>query len=270
MPQGSSSPERRDPPTVRRTPGGPTDLDSQWTWRERLSVAWDRAGIRWLVGILAAVVVTVGLLALRTAPGESVTAPQVIRTGSPVASGGPTASPVSAASASASTPGQSGVVVVHVAGPVRNPGVVTLPAGSRVADAIAAAGGMAKGPTRINLARVLIDGEQVDVGGPPDASDAGGSTSLPGAASGGSSGTSMSGGARPSGGQVGGQLSGKISLNRATASQLEQLPRVGPVLASKIIEFRTQHGGFRSVDQLREVSGIGDATFAQIAPHVQV
>jgi competence protein ComEA len=117
---------------------------------------------------------------------------------------------------------------------------------------------MAKGRAHINLARVLIDGEQIDVGALEEPS-----TSQPTLASGGGQ---LNGSVAPGLGGAG----AKVSLNKATAAQLEQLPRVGPVMASKIIEFRTQHGGFRSVDQLREVPGIGDATFAQIAPHVAV
>ncbi len=258
-------------PDGRVPPESPEPLDPQWTLRERMSVAWDRAGIRWLVGILASVVVAVGLLALRSKPVESVTAPQVVRTGTPVPSAGTSVSAAIAEPVSVSATGQPSVVVVHVTGPVRNPGVVTLPAGSRVADAITAAGGVTKGLVRINLARVLIDGEQIDVSAPSDGGEGTGSATTTGPLSGGGSGTSKVGGSQLGGGQAGGgQSGGKVSLNKATASQLEQLPRVGPVLASKIIEFRTQHGGFRSIDQLREVSGIGDATFAQIAPYVQV
>ena len=243
--------------------------DSNWSTRERILVAWDRTSVRVITGVLVAVVLLVALLAIRTRPVESATVPQVIRSGTPVAARSASGStdpaaasaPTSAAGNGEPSGSQSaagGLVVVHVTGPVRQAGVYTLSAGARVADAVAAAGGMAKGRARINLARVLIDGEQIDVGAQEEPS-----TSQPTLASGGGQ---LSGGAAPGPSGAG----PKVSLNKATATQLEQLPRVGPVMASKIIEFRTQHGGFRSVDQLREVPGIGDATFAQIAPHVAV
>ncbi|MFA7265369.1 MAG: ComEA family DNA-binding protein [Candidatus Nanopelagicales bacterium] len=248
----------------RRLPPEPRELtEPPWTIRERVSLAWEDGSIRWLVGILVVVVLGVGLFAMRSQPVETVVAPQVVRSGTPAptsdfvesASASPVANPsVDASATGAQTPAQ---VIVHVTGPVRNPGVVTLAAGSRVTDAVAAAGGLTKGRVQINLARVLVDGEQIDVGAAHDAA------STTGAAGAGGVGTV------PNGAIGGGTAAaGKISINKASASQLEELPRVGPVLASKIIEFRTQFGGFRSIDQLREVSGIGDATFAQLAPLV--
>lgn len=133
-----------------------------------------------------------------------------------------------------------GEVIVHVAGAVRRPGLVHLPAGSRVADALTAVGGATspRAEGSVNLARLLVDGEQIQV-----------------LASG------LIGGA---------QAGGKVLLNSASAKQLEELPGVGPVLASRIVEFRTEHGGFRSIDQLNEVSGIGDALLSRLRSHVQV
>jgi competence protein ComEA len=131
-----------------------------------------------------------------------------------------------------------GLVVVDVAGAVRRPGLVRLPLGSRVADAITAAGGLAPGATSVglNLARTLADGEQVLVAPP---------------------GTPLAPAGTATGG-AGATTSGKLDLNLATADQLDGLPGVGPVLAERIVAWRTKNGRFASVDQLGEVSGIGD------------
>ncbi|MFI9018187.1 helix-hairpin-helix domain-containing protein [Streptomyces griseus] len=149
----------------------------------------------------------------------------------------------------------SGQIVVDVSGKVRRPGVRRLPAGSRVADALDAAGGVRAGTdvTGLNRARVLMDGEQVVVGlplGPPVSTTAGGGSAGPGGP----------GGPGPS---------APLSLNTATAEQLETLPGVGPVLAQHMIDYRTENNGFRSVDELREVNGIGDRRFAEIHPLVR-
>jgi competence protein ComEA len=133
------------------------------------------------------------------------------------------------------------LLVVDVAGDVREPGLVRLPPGSRVADALTAAGGLRRGATTdgLNLARRLVDGEQVLVGAPTAAS--------PGAAQG-----------------------GLLDLNAATADQLDDLPGIGPVLADRIVEWRTAHGPFTTVDQLREVSGIGARKYESIQALVTV
>jgi competence protein ComEA len=170
-----------------------------------------------------------------------------------VASLGPrdaTAPNAPAATAAGSSPGAT--VVVDVSGKVRHPGVQRLPVGSRVADALRAAGGVRPGTDlgALNRARVLVDGEQVVVGGPAPA-PAPGAAPAPG-----------SGGAGVAPGGAG--PASPVSLNAATADQLDTLPGVGPVLAQHIIDYRTQHGGFTSVDQLREVTGIGDRRFADL------
>jgi competence protein ComEA len=155
------------------------------------------------------------------------------------------------------------VVVVDVVGLVRRPGVYRLPSGSRVDDAVRAAGGARAGVdlTGLNLARKLSDGEQVAVGvtgaGRPDAGS--------GSASGGSGDASTSG----LGSGVG-TSAGVLDLNAATLSQLDGLPGVGKVLAQRILDWRTAHGRFDAVDQLRSVTGIGDAKFADLKPLVTV
>lgn len=147
--------------------------------------------------------------------------------------------------------GTAAEVVVDVAGKVRRPGLVVLPAGSRVADALEAAGGARRGVDLqpLNLARVLVDGEQIVVGAPPGTATPGG-TSVP----------------TPSDGAPG----GLVNLNTATQPELEELPGVGPVTAAAIIEWRTRHGGFASVEDLLEVSGIGEVTLERLAPLVTV
>ncbi|RIJ77110.1 ComEA family DNA-binding protein [Nakamurella silvestris] len=152
------------------------------------------------------------------------------------------------------------VIVVSVTGLVHRQGVVTLPQGARVADAIAAAGGVRSKAdlAGVNLAQRLADGDSVVIG------PAGTSTtrqSAPG------QGTSDAPGTGSSAGDVAGppQL---VDLNTATESELEQLPGVGPVMAGNIIAWRESHGTFTSIDQLEEVGGIGEVRLARLAPLV--
>jgi competence protein ComEA len=141
-------------------------------------------------------------------------------------------------------------IVVDVGGRVRKPGLVTLPSGSRVADAITAAGGPLhhREITRLDLAARVTDGQLLLVGVP---------SASPGA-----------GGASDSGGASGASSSSPIDLNSATLEELETLPGVGPVTGQKIIDWRTAHSGFTSIQQLQQVSGIGPATYADLAPLV--
>jgi competence protein ComEA len=144
---------------------------------------------------------------------------------------------------------------VHVVGQVRRPGVITLGTGSRVRDALTAAGG-ATGRANlnaINLARPLVDGEQVLVPRPGQAPVS--APTAPGAGGAGASG--------PAGHSV-------IDLNTATLTDLDALSGIGPVLAQRILDWRAEHGRFSSVDELTEVSGIGDATLQRIRPQVRV
>jgi competence protein ComEA len=160
----------------------------------------------------------------------------------------PHAEPVSPrppVSVPASSPSPSGVVVA-VSGRVQHPGLVRLPSGARVADAIAAAGGVLPDTdlAAVNLARKVVDGELILVG----------VAALAG------------GGAPASSGAAGGQ----VNLNTATLAEFDALPGVGPVLAQRIVDYRTKHGGFRSVDELRQVDGVGDARYAELKDLVTV
>lgn len=138
-------------------------------------------------------------------------------------------------------------LVVDVAGKVRHPGVYHLPAQSRVADAVAAAGGATHGVdlTSVNLAARLTDGQQIVVGRPGVAAGAAGGAIGGGGPAGASSTTGV-----------------PVNLNFATLEQLESLPGIGPALGQRILDWRTEHGSFSTVDQLKDVSGIGDAKFA--------
>lgn len=150
----------------------------------------------------------------------------------------PAIAPVDPAPAAISSSPAAEVIVVAVMGQVQRPGLVELPPGSRVADALAAAGGPLPETdlSTLNLARRLVDGELITVG-------VASASSGPG---------------------------GLLNLNTATAAELESLPGVGPVLAARIVQYRDQHGGFRTVDELNDVPGIGDATFRELESRVTV
>lgn len=178
------------------------------------------------VGVVAALVA--GALALRARPAELPLGVPAVT--SPAASAGP-------------------LLVIDVEGKVRRPGLVRLPDGARVDDALRAAGGVLPGVRLVglNLARKLTDGEQVLVGMDP-----------------------APGGAAPASGSGGAAAGGVLDLNLATVADLDGLPGIGPVLAQRIVDWRTEHGRFASVDQLREVSGIGESKFASLRSKVRV
>lgn len=160
----------------------------------------------------------------------------------------PVSAPVAAAGASARVLGgapDAAEVVVDVAGKVRRPGLVVLEPGARVADALKAAGGARRGVdlSSLNLARLLVDGEQVLVG---VRAPAGAPPAVP----------------------VGSSVPALVNINTASATELETLPEVGPVTAQAIIGWRLEHGGFATVDDLLDVDGIGEVTLARLTPLV--
>ncbi|MFD6227741.1 helix-hairpin-helix domain-containing protein [Streptomyces sp. NPDC060232] len=247
---GGAGPPQASPPAAQEpaAPSGeaaalPTGTARRLAVRERLPV-WLQARCaveaRTVAAVGVVLVAAVGFAGQQywSARPREVTAPALA---------GPAVVPAGA-TASAATPAAAGggagpaPIVVDIGGKVRDPGVRRLPAGSRVEDALAAAGGVRPGTdtTGLNRARVLVDGEQVLVGVI--------ATDRP-----------------PPGGAVpGGPPAGPLSLGSATVEQLDGLPGVGPVLAQHIVDFRTARGGFRSVEELRQVNGIGERRFADL------
>jgi competence protein ComEA len=228
-------PDGDDPPTT-----GPA-ADA----RPRLldAVRW-RVPTRVALVALAALLLVGGVVALRSAArptGEPVT----VEEPAVVPSASPQAEPTATADAT---------VWVHVVGQVATPGVVALPAGARVGEAVAAAGGALPDAdlAGLNLAAVVQDGAQVRVPAPGEAPDpvADGDT-----------------GAGTGGGGAGG---GAVDVNTAGAGELQTLPGIGPVLADRIVAWRTENGGFADVDALRDVPGIGPAVLSQIRDLVRV
>ncbi|HEY0888125.1 MAG TPA: ComEA family DNA-binding protein [Nocardioides sp.] len=210
------------------------------TVRGRVAIApWHLTVVALLVA--AGLAVTCWLVVRADARIDAPSVPQPVGSTSPLVA--LTAAPSGVA---ASAPAASPSVTVDVAGKVRTPGVRVLPAGSRVIDAVRAAGGPRPGVdlTGLNQARVLVDGEQIVVGGPPGAVATG-----------------------PSAGAAGGGL---VNLNSASVEQLEGLPEIGPVTAQAILDWRTAHGGFGAVDELLEVDGIGEKTLERLLPLVTV
>jgi competence protein ComEA len=198
-----------------------------------------RRGVRALALVAAAVVCIAAFFAWRARPHA--TPVPVVQASAGSGASGPAVAGGGAASS---------MVVVAIGGRVRRPGLVRLAAGARVADAIEAAGGVLPDTdlSYVNLARKVVDGELIVVGvTPPPA--------LPGAP-----------GAQGAPGTAG----GVVNLNIATLTELQTLPGIGAVLAQRIIDYRAQHGEFHSVNELRQVDGIGDAKFAQLKDRVTV
>ncbi|HSO68291.1 MAG TPA: helix-hairpin-helix domain-containing protein [Arachnia sp.] len=191
----------------------------------------------WVVAILLLCGVGVAVAALARSSATEVPIPAVSVVASPAAP--------------APSPSPTPVVRVHVAGAVLHPGVITLPEGSIVQDAIQAAGGLSPDadPAQLNLAAPVSEGMQVIIGtsGAPQGE-------LNGA----------------SGANAGGGSPGALDLNSATVAELETLPGVGPVMAGAIVAWREENGRFTAVEELQEVSGIGPKTFEKLKPLVRV
>ncbi|MCD2499238.1 MULTISPECIES: ComEA family DNA-binding protein [Microbacterium] len=192
---------------------------------------------RWRIGFASAVAVAVLALAATVATG--------VLQQAGAASDIPVPS-VSATNTGTETGPEGGMLTVHVSGAVTDPGVYVLEPGSRVMDAVAAAGGFRAdaAPNGVNLARALADGEQILVTAEGEAQT-----------------TSAEGGAG---------TAALIDLNTASAADLETLPRVGPALAQRILDWRAENGRFSAVEDLLDVSGIGEKMFAAIEPLVRV
>ncbi|MEU7765605.1 ComEA family DNA-binding protein [Nocardia sp. NPDC049190] len=262
-----------------RSPGWLDEPIAGPGWRKRLvperfrGVRLDpgRRGVRTLALVGLAAMVVAAVVAFRERPIDRSVAPLPAIRSTAVAQ---VPTPVPAAS-SAAEPGAAMVhtdpavtteLVVSVVGLVQRTGLVRLPTGSRVADALAAAGGPSDGAdtTGLNLAQRLSDGDQVLVG------PAGSSQSPPQVGS-----TTVTAGDRPLSGSASapGRTSSpaaKVDLNTASESDLDALPGVGPVTARAIVAWRTTNGRFTSVTQLGEVDGIGPARLARLRDLVRV
>ncbi|WP_285724592.1 ComEA family DNA-binding protein [Psychromicrobium xiongbiense] len=225
---------------------------------------------RWTVmALVLALLLGVGVIWWMRVAGSSAATPggpRDVAVGVPAPGSSGASTPGPGDTSPGATEGQA-TVVVHVAGAVTNPGVVTLPEHSRVYQAIAAAGGATPeaAPGTLNLAAVLTDGEQILVptqdqvarGEVPSTMSPGGTGGTPGAGGSGNSGSS-------------GNSGKKVNLNTAAVEELATLPRVGPVLAQRIVDWRQQHGKFRSVQDLDAVPGIGPKLLESLTPLVTV
>lgn len=247
-------------PAVGSAPPPAVPVPGRHAARRRAAALVDLSALRGRVALGPA---HVAVLAVLIAVGLAVTAWWVIRDDPGTAMAAPPAAdPAGSALATpventtGAPPGEgeesgTGELVVDVTGKVRRPGIVVLPTGSRVVDALEAAGGARRSAdlSGLNQARLLLDGEQIAVGvtRPPGVA----ASSVP--APGGSSSADQ------------GAL---VNLNSASSAELEELPGVGPVTAEAIIGWREANGGFASVDQLLDVDGIGEKTLAQLAPLV--
>ena len=233
--------ERRRRPR-RPLPDGP--------WQRALDVlgAW-RADARIGLAMLVIAAVVVGVVWYRIGVGSGSEPPRA-------ATADRTVTPQTGATPAPSTTDRRGTILVHVAGAVATPGVVELASGSRVIDAVEAAGGAVGDADldRLNLAAKVVDGERVLVQriGDPSSPEASGAEGTSGSSEGAGSG------------------GGLVHLNTATQTDLEALPGIGPVLAGAIIDERERRGGFRSVQELRDVDGIGEKRFATLAELVTV
>jgi competence protein ComEA len=238
---------------------------------DRLRMARLSSVRRAVGGALVLALAVGGILGVRLAMASAAARPVAVRAAepapvtvssadatSPTAVTVPTEGSASVAAGTTASGTRDAELLIQVAGRVHHPRVVRLPAGSRVQDAVRAAGGALPGSdlVGINLAQLLVDGQQVVV------ARAGHGSTVNGSGSGaGSSGSGTGAGAAGS---------TQVNLNTADVTGLDALPGVGPVLAQRILDWRTAHGRFTSLDELDEVSGIGDKLMAEIRPHARL
>ncbi|MCX7522291.1 ComEA family DNA-binding protein [Microbacterium sp. STN6] len=209
-----------------------------------------------VVLLIASLVVAAAVTAFSPSGGTERVTAVTAATGAPgVASSDAPHGPTGAAGSGSTGEGASVQLYVHVLGAVAKPGLYRLHSGARVVDAIAAAGGFVADAEQggVNLARELADGEQLVVPHIGEAADAAAAPpGAPGVAGGGSAAPAV------------------VNLNTATLDQLESLPRIGPSMAQRILDWRTTNGRFRSVEDLMNVSGIGQKTFDGLKDQVTV
>ncbi|RZS89751.1 competence protein ComEA [Motilibacter rhizosphaerae] len=224
--------------------------------RHRAETAMSRPALLACAALAAAAALGVALAWLLQRPHAELAPPAAAAAARPSSS----AAVVTGTGAAAPPSAAAAEVVVDVEGRVRRAGVVRLPAGSRVTDAVELAGGAAPRADlrQLDLARPLVDGEQLVV-------PAVGEVLAPSAAQ-----PPPAAGGTAAGSATGTGAGGLLDLNAATAGDLDGLPGVGPVLAQRILDWRTAHGRFSSVDELREVGGIGDARLADLRKRVRV
>jgi competence protein ComEA len=240
---------------------------------DRARGAYRSAGRRWAVrGCLVLVLAAAAVVGFRLATGQAQVSPSEVpplasapeRSPAPSATAEPAASAPAedARAASSGAPSASGAdrLVVHVAGAVKRPGVYRVPAGARVSDAVAKAGGAL--PTAqldaVNLAAVIVDGTQLRIPARGEQQRAG-----PYAAQGGAAPAPSDSGGDTAGG-TGGAPAAPVRINSASAQELEQLPGIGPALAQRLIAFRNEHGRFAGEADLDAVEGIGPAMLAKL------
>lgn len=265
---GAEFPEPNDPPEQWRTP-----LRWRLPWPALL-----------MAGLAVAAVVATVLFRVLGADGGAVTGtPEKTAPSEAFVTQGAAVPESAGVALSGVSPGGDGQdLVVHVVGEVRKPGVVEVAQGARVSDAVEAAGGLTDAAVvdGVNLAAPVSDGAQVAI---PDAAEAAAARTRPPAPVSGTAGSGTAGASGSEGAVAAGQppavnteadteagTAGLVNLNTATVAELEELPKVGPVLAQRIVDHRDQVGGFRSVAELDDVSGIGPAMMTALEPLVTV